>query len=34
LEKQWADNVRKVGGNPDAIMKELKEQLARYNASY
>ena len=24
LEKQWADDVRKAGGDPDAIMKELK----------
>jgi TRAP-type C4-dicarboxylate transport system substrate-binding protein len=34
LEKQWADNVRKAGGNPDTIMKELKDQLTQYNASY
>ena len=24
LFKQWADDVRKVGGDPDAIMKDLK----------
>ena len=29
LEKQWADNVRKAGGDPDAIMKELKQSLAQ-----
>ena len=27
LEKTWADNVKKAGGDPDAIMKELKAQL-------
>jgi hypothetical protein len=30
----WADNVRKAGGDPDAIMKELQEKLAQYKASY
>jgi len=34
LHKQWADGVRKAGGNPDAIMKELKESLTQYKASY
>jgi hypothetical protein len=34
LEKQWADNVRKAGGNPDAIMQELKQTLAQYKAAY
>ena len=29
LHKQWADNVRKAGGDPDAIMKELKQSLAQ-----
>ena len=29
LEKQWADNVKKAGGDPDAIMKELKQSLAQ-----
>jgi TRAP-type C4-dicarboxylate transport system substrate-binding protein len=33
LEKNWADNVKKAGGDPDAIMKELKASLAKYNAS-
>ena len=27
LEKTWADGVKKVGGDPDAVMKELKAQL-------
>jgi len=26
LEKQWAENVRKAGGDPDTIMKELKHR--------
>ena len=34
LEKTWANNVRRTGIDPAAAMKELKEQLARYNASY
>jgi TRAP-type C4-dicarboxylate transport system substrate-binding protein len=34
LEKTWGDNVRKVGGDPATVMKELKDQLAKYNAGY
>jgi TRAP-type C4-dicarboxylate transport system substrate-binding protein len=34
LYKQWADDVRKVGGDPDTIMKELKSALAQYSAAY
>jgi TRAP-type C4-dicarboxylate transport system substrate-binding protein len=34
LQKAWAANVQKAGGNPDAIMKELKEQLGKFSASY
>ncbi len=34
LEKTWADNVKKAGGNPDAIIKELKAQLAKASAAY
>ncbi|MGV3634912.1 MAG: TRAP transporter substrate-binding protein [Pseudorhodoplanes sp.] len=34
LQKGWADNVKKAGGDPDAIMKELKDQLAKFNAAY
>jgi TRAP-type C4-dicarboxylate transport system substrate-binding protein len=34
LQKTWADNVKKSGGNPDDIMKELKETLAKYKAAY
>ncbi len=30
----WADNVRKAGGDPDTIMKELKAALDQYKASY
>ena len=30
LQKTWADNVKKAGGNSDAAMKELKESLAKY----
>ena len=33
LEKTWSDNVKKAGGDPDAIMKELKASLAKFNAS-
>lgn len=34
LEKSWADNVKKTGGNPDAAMKELKAELAKFKAAY
>ena len=34
LEKTWADNVKKAGGDPAAIMKDLKESLAKYSAAY
>jgi TRAP-type transport system periplasmic protein len=34
LQKQWADGVRKAGGDPDTIMNELKASLAQYNAGY
>jgi len=34
LEKSWADNVKKAGGNPDAAMKELKAKLTKYKAAY
>ena len=34
LAKTWADNVKKAGGDPDAIMKELKAELAKYKAAY
>ena len=34
LQKSWADNVKKAGGNPDAIMKELQDSLKKYSASY
>ena len=32
LEKTWADNVKKTGVDPAAAMKELRDQLAKYNA--
>jgi TRAP-type C4-dicarboxylate transport system substrate-binding protein len=34
LHKQWSDNVRKAGANPDAIMNEFKQALAQYHAGY
>jgi hypothetical protein len=34
LEKNWADNVKKAGGNPDAALKELKAELAKFKAAY
>ena len=34
LHKQWADDVRKAGGDPDAIMKDLNQTLTQYKASY
>jgi TRAP-type C4-dicarboxylate transport system substrate-binding protein len=32
--KVWAESVKKGGGDPDAILKELKTTLAKYNAAY
>jgi TRAP-type C4-dicarboxylate transport system substrate-binding protein len=34
LQAAWADNVRKAGGEPDAIFKELKAELTKFNAGY
>jgi TRAP-type C4-dicarboxylate transport system substrate-binding protein len=34
LQKSWGDNVKKAGGDPDAIMKELKDNLAKFKAAY
>jgi TRAP-type C4-dicarboxylate transport system substrate-binding protein len=34
LHQKWADAVRGAGGDPDAIMKALKDSLAQYNAAY
>jgi TRAP-type C4-dicarboxylate transport system substrate-binding protein len=34
LEKTWADNVRKTGLDPAAVMKELKAMLAQHKAEY
>jgi TRAP-type C4-dicarboxylate transport system substrate-binding protein len=34
LHKKWADDVRKAGGDPDAIMKDLNNTLAQYKAAY
>jgi TRAP-type C4-dicarboxylate transport system substrate-binding protein len=34
LQAAWAANVKKVGGDPDIIMKELKTALQQYNAAY
>ncbi len=34
LEKNWADNVEKAGGNSDQIMSELRDQLNKLSAAY
>jgi len=34
LQKTWADNVKKAGGNPDAVMGELKASLVKYKSGY
>jgi TRAP-type C4-dicarboxylate transport system substrate-binding protein len=34
LKAVWADNVKKAGGNPDAIYDELKASLAKFSAAY
>jgi TRAP-type C4-dicarboxylate transport system substrate-binding protein len=34
LQQKWADGVKGAGGNPDTIMKELKDSLAQHKAGY
>ena len=34
LQPKWADGVKKAGGNPDTIMKELQDSLAQHKAAY
>jgi TRAP-type C4-dicarboxylate transport system substrate-binding protein len=34
LSKVWADGVKQAGLDPDTVMKELKDSLAKYNAAY
>ncbi len=34
LQQKWADGVKAAGGNPDTIMKELKDSLAQHKAGY
>jgi TRAP-type C4-dicarboxylate transport system substrate-binding protein len=33
LQNAWADAVRKAGADPDAVMKELKGELSKFNAA-
>jgi TRAP-type C4-dicarboxylate transport system substrate-binding protein len=34
LKQKWADDVKKAGGDPDAIWKDLQDTLAQYKAAY
>jgi TRAP-type C4-dicarboxylate transport system substrate-binding protein len=34
LVNTWSANVKKAGGNPDAIMTELKAELAKFKSAY
>ena len=34
LQVQWADSVRKQGGNPDAIYSSLKQTIVKYKANF
>jgi TRAP-type C4-dicarboxylate transport system substrate-binding protein len=34
LKNTWATNVKKIGVDPDAAMKELQAQLAKYKSAY
>jgi TRAP-type C4-dicarboxylate transport system substrate-binding protein len=34
LHKTWADNVKKTGVDPDAVMKELQAELVKFNSNY
>jgi TRAP-type C4-dicarboxylate transport system substrate-binding protein len=33
LQNTWADNVKKTGADPAAVLKELKDQLAKFKAA-
>ena len=34
LKQKWADDVKKAGGDPDAIWNELQASLKQYNAGF
>jgi len=34
LKQKWADDVKKSGGDPDAIWKALQASLSQYNAGF
>ena len=34
LRAEWAANVRKAGYDPEAVMKDLRDSLAKYNSAY
>ena len=34
LQAQWADTVKKQGGNPDAIYSSLKQTIVKYKANF
>src|SRR5207247_6097115 len=34
LYVEWAENAKKAGYDPTAIMKDLKDSLAKYNSLY
>ena len=34
LHKTWAAGVKKAGGDPDAIMKDLKAELTKFKSAY
>lgn len=34
LRQKWADTVRKIGVDPDVVMKELNDSIARNNAGF
>jgi TRAP-type C4-dicarboxylate transport system substrate-binding protein len=34
LKQKWSDDVKKAGGDPDAIWKDLQATLAQYKAGY
>ena len=32
--KTWSDAVKKTGNDPDAILTDFKDDLAKYNSGY
>ena len=34
LKAEWSDNMKKAGGDPEAVFKDLKTEVAKRNVAY